>query len=179
MGPKPNAKGQPKKSDNAMGAKIASIVAGDPDNLTCVQVNLNCYLDIILDFAKRNLVVKLDRKIESMNEAIQDIVSQMKDGSDTDGAQKTEDDKEKLVDIQSKLMQIRSSIQEASVSTLELLEGNAVLSCQEDLKVLGVDKMTSCNKYSIGVISTNEAGQLVVTPLVIGEEPIKEQPKKK
>lgn len=74
MGPKPVAgkgKGQIQTQYvPVIGAKFAWICIGPTHKKLSVIVNLNCTLDILLDYAKRSLSKKIDDEVNGLNEML-------------------------------------------------------------------------------------------------------------
>ena len=67
MGPKKDAKDENKEP--AIGAKFAYIVVGQRSNLCKHTVNLNCNIEILLDYSKKALLKKLEERITALKAA--------------------------------------------------------------------------------------------------------------
>ena len=67
MGPKKDAKDELK--EQASGAKFAYIIVGQRSNLCKHTVNLNCNIEILLDYSKKALLKKLEERITSLKTA--------------------------------------------------------------------------------------------------------------
>jgi len=72
MPPKPAAKGKGKVIDvqSIVGAKFAWITAGQLSNPIKIIVNLNCPVDILLDYIRREMLIRVEELIVSTKEKI-------------------------------------------------------------------------------------------------------------
>jgi len=73
MGPKPataKGKAQPTQYIPVVGAKFAWICVGSTNKKLSVLVNLNCTVDILLDYAKRIIMKKIDDEVISLKETL-------------------------------------------------------------------------------------------------------------
>ena len=72
MPPKPAAKGKGKVVDvqSIVGAKFAWVTAGQLSNPIKIIVNLNCPVDILLDFIRREMLARVEALIVSTKERI-------------------------------------------------------------------------------------------------------------
>jgi hypothetical protein len=68
MPPKSTSKASaPKRSDD-LGSKICSILVGSESDVICIQVNLNCTLNILMDFVKKTALSKVNIRIKQLSD---------------------------------------------------------------------------------------------------------------
>jgi hypothetical protein len=105
-----------------VGAKIATLVIGPPDVQLAVKVNLNCPLDIVLDFLRKQFNAAIDQRSK-------EILSTLESQNEESPLGAAE--REKALDLQNRLGRIRTVLAEDTISNLELFEGANSLSCQQ------------------------------------------------
>jgi hypothetical protein len=122
----------PIETPSVIGAKIATVSIGPLDSAFTTtgpqlaqKVNLNCPLDIVLDFIRRQLNSSIDL-------ILREILAIQEGG--TSSAVASEEsvliEKEKNNDLQKRLVKIRSQLGE-NIQSLELFEGTTPMLCQQ------------------------------------------------
>lgn len=124
MGPKkePNAPNSSRNRKEEPGAKIANIIIGVQETPLVVKANLNCPLDMILDYVRVQFVKKLNGKLAkdiSRNASIDETT----EGSGTSTAD--------LQNMSKFWIQFHSELSGEDV-VLDLIDGNeALVDCQQ------------------------------------------------
>lgn len=136
MGPKTKV---PTETAPVAGAKIATVSIGPLDSTTSLsttiqlvqKVNLNCPLDIVLDFLRRQLSSSIDQ-------ILREILGSQENGttSATASEESVSIDKEKNLDLQKRLAKIRNHLADENIESLELFEAATPLSCQQVWSIL-------------------------------------------
>ena len=120
MGPKKDAKETP--TDSGAGAKFADILVGQRSIPCKLRVNLNCNVEILLDAVKKEMVKKLDERINALRSVIE---SDQVVGSESGGSPS---DVHPNNDIISKLMHFQSQIKN-ECGNMDLLLNGAAVGC--------------------------------------------------
>ena len=118
-----------------VGAKISTVSIGSNDLQVSYKVNLNCPLDIVLDFIKKQFVSNFEQKIREIENKIQEVINEESNNSNSNSSSinnlQVNNEKEKLLEIQQKYIRIKKNLQEENVTTFELFEGGNCLYCQQ------------------------------------------------
>ena len=134
MGPKVNPKGATKKleSTDFVGAKISTLWVGEVNDSVSVRINLNCALDIGLDFARKSLLAGLESKIREVNERINQPQVSPRSARSEEAAAANKPDVEKLTQIMGQLADFKRLLDSRDITKLELFdEGGVCINCQQ------------------------------------------------
>ena len=124
MGPKkePNAPNSSRSRRDDPGAKIATIIIGTQETPLVVKANLNCPLDMMLDYVRVQFVKKLDGKLAK------DIARSASVNEDLEETSTTTADTQNM----SKYWPIFHSELSTEGVVLDLIDGNdALVDCQQ------------------------------------------------
>lgn len=109
------------------GAKIATIMIGPTENPIFAQVNLNCPLDIVIDYTKRVLTQGIEQRLKEIATKLSEELP-----PEDNVTPLSSSDKDKLLDMEAKISKIREVLQSVSVDKIELMETTgASLNCQQ------------------------------------------------
>lgn len=147
-----------------MGAKIAWITIGSKDiKQLKVVINLNCPLDILLDYARRDLLKKIEMEIITL-----------KDGHlqepNIDSTKQQTQNEEDLSPLLNKLIETQEILFN-NTDTFDLCDSTGgYVNCQENIKKLADTVLTQGAIYVLGKRSTDEKGNLSCTPFTFSNQ---------
>jgi hypothetical protein len=119
-------------SGDFVGAKFCSLSVGDPNDPVKVKVNLNCALDIVLDYARKGLISGVDAKIKEVNLRIEELAAMKFEEGEEEAVNANEVERGKLGLVVKQLQEFKQLLDCSNVSKLELYdEGGAAMNCQQ------------------------------------------------
>lgn len=147
MGPK--TKQQTTEIIQILGSKISTIIIGNNENNNILnyKINLNCPLDIILDYVKKQFIIILENKIREIENKLQENNNNLNEENNNSNLNPTNNnstnnnsnntqnlnsnEREKIIELQSKYIKLKKLLIEENITNLELFDGTNCLYCQQ------------------------------------------------
>ena len=153
MGPKKEP-AQTRSRKEEPGAKIATIAIGAQDNPLQIKANLNCPLDMLLDYARIQFLKKLDSKLSK--------------SSGQSAAEEAEETAEPQ-NMSKFWVQFHGDLSADEVALDLIDDSDTLVDCQQDVKRYANtdDILAPFTTYTLAVLRTDSTGQVTASPLAV------------